>query len=195
MNRLIAILLLLAVVSLPVVAFVQEEKEKAAEKPEESNEIVWKIANFVILFGLIGYFIRKPASDFFTARTAAIQKDMAEAREARQKAEQKLAEMEQKLARLGEEIAALRAQAAREDSVQQERLRQEAEAEAAKILAGAEAEISTMARSARLDLKAFAAKLAVDLAEERIRGRMNPEVQGRLLGSYVRDLSKPEGGN
>ena len=194
MKRLLPFFLLLIVVSAPALVLAQEEKH---EKPEESStkELVWKIVNFVLLFGGIAYFIRKPAGEFFAARTAAIQKDMAEAREARQKADQRLTEIEQRLSRLGDEIGALRAEAAREDAVQQERLRQASEAEAAKILSGAEAEITTMARSARLDLKSFAAKLAVDLAEERIRGRMNPEVQGRLLGSYVRDLNTPEGGN
>jgi F-type H+-transporting ATPase subunit b len=165
-----------------------EEKEKAEKA--ETKDLIFKSINFVILFGLIIYFLAKPARDFFTSRTAAIQKGMADAKAAREAAEKRLAEIEQKLASLGSDISALRADAAKEDAVQVESMRKATEAEGAKILAAAESEIDTMARAARLDLKAFAAKLAVDLAEERIKGRMTPQAQGQLIETYVKDLSQ-----
>ena len=168
----------------------QEDHEKAEEQVQK--DLIYKSINFVILFGLIIYFLAKPARDFFTSRTAAIQKGMADAKVAREEAGKRVAEIEQKLASLGADIAALRAEAAREDGVQAGIMRKATETEGAKILAAAEVEIDTMARSARLDLKAYAAKLAVDLAEKRIQGRMNPETQSKLLQSYVNDLS--EGG-
>jgi F-type H+-transporting ATPase subunit b len=164
-----------------------EEKEKAEK--QERSDLIFKSINFVILFGLIIYFLAKPARDFFSARTAAIGKGMADAKAAREDAEKRLAEVEQKLANLNNEIARLRTEAAKEDAVQAERMRQATEAEGAKILAAAEAEIDVKTRTARLELKAYAAKLAVDLAEERIKGRMTPDVQGRLLQSYVNDLT------
>jgi len=164
-----------------------EEKEKIEK--QETKDLIYKSINFVILFGLIIYFLAKPAKEFFESRTAAIRKGMADAAAARESAEKRLAEIEQKLAHLNEEIAGLRAEAATEDAVQAELMRKATEAEGAKILAAAEAEIDVKTRTARLELKAYAAKLAVDLAEERIKGRMTPEVQGRLLQSFVNDLA------
>jgi F0F1-type ATP synthase membrane subunit b/b' len=90
---------------------------------------------------------------------------------------------------LNQEIGGMRAEAAKEDAVQAERMRQATEAEAAKIRAASEAEIDTMARTARFELKAFVAELAVELAEERIKSRMTPDVQGHLLQSYMKDLT------
>ena len=164
------------------------EAKEAAEK-QESKDLIYKTINFVILFGLIGYFLRKPAADFFASRTASIQKGMADAKVAREAADQRLSEIEKKLGNLGAEIAALQAEAAREDAAQTERMRQQSDAEGAKILTAAESEIDTMTRAARLELKAYAAKLAVDLAEERLKSQMNPGAQERLLQAYVKDLS------
>ena len=167
-----------------------EPSKEAIEKQEkqESKDLIYKLVNFAILFGLLGYFLRKPAADFFASRTAAIQKGMADAKIAREAADKRLAEIEARLARLGDDIGGLRADAAKEDAVQAERMRLATDAEGAKILAAAESEIDTMTRAARLDLKAYAAKLAVDLAEERIKGQMNAGAQEHLLQAYVKDL-------
>jgi F-type H+-transporting ATPase subunit b len=176
---------------LPMRHHLTPEEQEKVEK-QETKDLIYKSINFVILFGLIIYFLAKPATQFFESRTAAIRKGMADAAAAREAAEKRLAEIERKLARLNDEIAGLRAEAAQEDAAQADRMRQATEAEGAKILAAAEAEIDVRTRTARLELKAYAAKLAVDLAEERIKVRMTPEVQGRLLQSFVNDLA--EGG-
>lgn len=191
-RRTFALVLIFALVLVPGTVLAQEH---AAEKTEEAEgghggtkELIWKIVNFVAFFGLLFYFLRKPAGEFFANRTAAIQREMVEAKAAREKAERRLAEIEQKLARLSEEIAEFRAAAGREDVITAERMRQETEAEAAKILANAEAEIDTMARTARLELKTYTAQLAVELAKERIQKEMDAQSQERLVNRYVADL-------
>jgi F-type H+-transporting ATPase subunit b len=168
-----------------------EPSAEAIEKQEkqESKDLIYKAVNFVILFGLLGYFLRKPATDFFASRTVAIQKGMADAKIAREAADKRLAEIEARLARLGDEIGGLRAEAAREDAVQAERMKQASDAEGAKILASAESEIDTLTRAARLELKSYAAQLAVDLAEVRIKERMSAGEQEHLLQAHIRDLS------
>jgi F-type H+-transporting ATPase subunit b len=163
----------------------EEEKLERLEK----KDLLYKSINFVILFGLIIYFLAKPASEFFTARTASIRQGMSDAAAARDAADKRLAEIEQKMSHLKEEIAGLRAEAAKEDALQADRMRQATEAEGAKILAAAEAEIDVKTRTARLELKAYAAKLAVDLAEERIKSRMTSEAQGRLMQSFMNDIA------
>ena len=120
-RRTFALLLILALVLVPGTALAQEH---AAEKKEEAEsghggtkELIWKIVNFVAFFGILFYFLRNPAGEFFANRTAAIQREMVEAKAAREKAEKRLAEIEQKLARLSEEIAEFRAEAGREDLI------------------------------------------------------------------------------
>ena len=169
-----------------------EEIEKIEK--QETKDLIYKSINFVILFGLIIYFLAKPAKEFFESRTASIRKGMADAAAARDAAEKRLAVIEQKLAHLNEEIAGLRAEAAKEDAVQVDLMRKATEAEGAKILAAAAAEIDVKTRTARLELKAYAAKLAVDLAEERIKSRMTPDAQGRLMASFVNDVANVSSG-
>jgi F-type H+-transporting ATPase subunit b len=182
-----------------------ESDEKLTHKPspeeiekiekQERKDLIYKTINFVILLGAIIYFLKKPASDFFAARTAAIRKGMADAEAARDAAQKRLGEIEQKMAHLSEEIAALRANAVKEDSAEAEHLRLATAAEEVKILAAADAEIDVKTRQARQELKAYAAKLAVDLAEERLKGRMNAAAQGKLLDSFVEDLTATGGKN
>ena len=168
-----------------------EPSAEAVEKQEkqESKDLIYKTVNFAIMAGLLIYFLRKPAADFFAGRTAAIQKGMAEAKIAREAAEKRLAEIEAKLGMLGDEIGNLRADAGLEDALQAERMRQASEADAAKILASAESEIDTLTRAARLELKSYAAQLAVDLAEVQIKGRMSAGEQEHLLQAHIRDLT------
>lgn len=222
MNRRLLALLLLSALLAPCLALAQEaekkpeetgkassaeakqekaeaakggEGEKKAEEEESPRTLIWKIVNFVAFFGLFFWFLRKPATEFFTNRTAAIKQEMVEAKAAREQAEARLAEMERKLSRLAQDIATLMAEAAKEDSLTADRNRQATEAEAAKILANAEAEISTLARIARMELKTYTSELAVDLAKQRIEKEMTPETQQRLLQHYVADLGDGKGGS
>jgi F-type H+-transporting ATPase subunit b len=96
--------------------------------------------------------------------------------------------VDRRLAALDTEIAALRAEAQGEIQVEAERLSRHTAAEIAKIRANAEQEITFAGKAARTDLKRYSAELAIGLAEERLRARMNPETQQALVRGFVRDL-------
>src|ERR1022692_2498032 len=87
------------------------QKKAGVEKEEtfaEKHELELKWANFLVLAGLLGYFIGKNAGPFFAARSAGIRKDMDESLRQREQAEAKAADVDRRLADLGEDIAALR---------------------------------------------------------------------------------------
>jgi F-type H+-transporting ATPase subunit b len=162
---------------------------------EQGPGIIWKWANFAILAGGLGYLISKNAGPFFSARTQQIRKDMVDSQEAREQAEARAAEVDRRLAALDAEIAALRSESQREAQAETERLARHAAAEVAKIQAHAEQEIASAGKAARTDLKRYSAELAIDLAEKRIRDRMNPEIQQSLVRGFVRDLEQPTSGS
>ena len=57
-----------------------------------------------------------------------------------------------------------------------------------KIAAAAKSEIAAAERSARLELKALAAKLAVDGAESLLAKQLTPQVQESLVSAFVKSL-------
>jgi len=172
-------------------AFGAEQKDKAED---ESRWTPWAWANFIILAGGLGYLVGKNAGPFFRSRSAKIRGDIAEATRLREEAEAKAREMETRLSSLGAEIEKLRAEAHGAFSAEGERIRQETERQLARIGQQTEQEIASMTKAAREELRAYAARLAVDLAEQRIRSRMDGPAQSRLVDMFTRQLgsARPE---
>lgn len=162
---------------------------KAAEHRDEEVSPLWKWANFAVLAGALGYLIAKNAGPFFAARSRQIRKGILEAEEARAEAEARMAAVDARLANLQADIEALRREARAEEDSERERLRQEAAAELAKIQAHAEREIAAAGNAARLELKRHAARLALSLAEQKIRARMTAQDEDALLRSFTAGLA------
>ena len=144
-----------------------DASERAAEPPSqgEHGELeAWKLANFVLLAGGLGYLIKKNAGPFFASRSLKIQQDMLDAREMRADAERRAADVDRRLASLEAEIAALRTESQAEAKAETERAMQHTAAEIAKVRAHAEREIVAAGKAARMDLKRYSAELAVQLA-------------------------------
>jgi len=92
------------------------------------------------------------------------------------------------LAGLEAEIAALRADSQRESQAETQRLAGHTASEIAKIQAQSEREIAAAGKAARTELKRYAAELAVNLAEQKIRARMTPATEDGLVRGFVREL-------
>jgi F-type H+-transporting ATPase subunit b len=163
------------------------EKEAAAEHSDPT--LKWKWINFAILAGVLGYLIGKNAPGFFKGRTAAIQRDIREATKLRQAAEARAREMEQRLAALGEEIEKLRREAKEHMAHEGERIRQETASQIARVQQTAEQEIDSHAKHVTQELKEYSAKLAVDLAQQRIQSQMNGDTQNALVNRFLHDLN------
>jgi len=123
----------------------------------------------------------------FRNRTALIQKAMEEARKTSEDANRRLAEIEARLSKLDIEIGGMRAAAAQEAAAEEQRIKTAAGEDARKIVESAELEIATAAKSARRELKAFAADLAVSLAKKQIR--VDPAIDHVLLRNFAQQLS------
>ena len=96
--------------------------------------------------------------------------------------------MEARLANLQNEIQKLREDAHAEMTAEIERIRRDTEHHVQRIREQSVQELDLMTRAAKDELRKYAAELAIGLAEERIRFRMNPEIQDRLANGFLRDL-------
>jgi F-type H+-transporting ATPase subunit b len=126
------------------------------------------ILNFAVIAGIIIWVSRKYLPAAFSARTAAIQKAMQEAQKASEEARRKLAEIESRLMKLDVEIGMMRDAAEKDAAAEESRIHASAQEDARKLLESAQQEIAAAAKSARRDLTAYAADLAVALAQKQI---------------------------
>jgi len=145
------------------------------------------LLNFAVIAAVLVWVSRAKLPHVFRNRTASIQKAMEEARKASAEANQRLTEVEARLARLDVEIAAMRAAAEQEAAAEEARIRAAAEEDKRKIVESSEQEIAAAAKAARRDLKAFAANLAVSLAQQQIR--VDSKTDQTLVRNFADHLS------
>jgi F-type H+-transporting ATPase subunit b len=161
--------------------------EEGAAANERATEI-FKWINFAIVAGAIVWVFAKVLPPKFRSNAERISSAITEATATKAAADLQLREAETKLANLRKEIAELRAFAAREGASEAERLRMLAQSDAQKIFLAANAEIEAAERAARLELKAIAAKLAVDGAESLLAKQLTPQTQESLVSAFVKSL-------
>jgi F-type H+-transporting ATPase subunit b len=111
-----------------------------------------------------------------------------DARRASAEANARLRAIEDRLAKLDVEVAAIRAAAEADFAAEEQRIQHAAEVDARRVIEGAESEIATAAKSARRELKIYAAELAVDLAAKQIK--VDAATDAALLRSFVSELGK-----
>jgi len=121
-------------------------------------------------------------------RTNSIQKAIREAKAASAEATERLKGVEARLAKLDGEVAGIRAEAEKQATVEEERIRAAAEDDGKRIVESAKMEIDAIARNARRDLKSYAAGLAVDIAGKRIR--VDESADQALIREFVDQLGK-----
>jgi len=109
--------------------------------------------------------------------------------QAKAEADRQLQDAETRLGRLDQEVTDLRAAAQRDAAAESDRIRAATQNEIAKVAAAAKAEIEAAERSARLELKALAAKLAVEGAEALLARQLTPKAQEALVSAFVQDLA------
>jgi F-type H+-transporting ATPase subunit b len=168
----------------------QEPAERKASEPVQNNDEMWKWANFGILAIALGYGMAKGLPPLFRSRTKEIQQGISEAQQMKQDAEKRSAEMDARLNALGADIEKFRTQSAAEMQQEGDRIGRETAAQIKKIEQQAAVELESVGKTARRQLKEYAAELAMGLAEERLRGRMDNATESALVDDFVRDLER-----
>jgi F-type H+-transporting ATPase subunit b len=135
----------------------------------ETASLISFLFNFAVIAGIIVWATRKYLPGAFRARTAAIQKAMQDAQKASEEARRRLAEIESRLMKLDVEIGMMRDAAEKEAAAEEARIQAAAQEDSRKMLESAQQEIAAAAKAARRELTAYAADLAVGLAQKQIR--------------------------
>ena len=180
---------LLLLTALPVTAFAAQQAEGEAAPHEQTwLQTGAKVLNFAILAGALVYFLRAPIAAYLASRETQIRQDLVTASELRAAAGAQLAEIERKLQSLPAELDALRRQGAADVAAEKQRIAEAAAAERERLIDQTHREIETRLRIARRELTEHAARLAIQIAEERIKRSITPDDQLRLVDRYTAQL-------
>jgi F-type H+-transporting ATPase subunit b len=162
--------------------------EEAGSASQQSAENLFKWINFAVVAGVIVWLCLKRGPAFFGRRADVISSDIQKSTEAKNQAELQLRDAETKLQNLEKEVADLRASARRESAAEAERIRNLTLTDEQKIVEAGKAEVAAAERAARLELKAFAANLAVNGAESLLAKQLTPAAQEALINNFVKTL-------
>lgn len=186
MKRLLLITLLVSGTSL--YAQEGEKKEEAKGELEVPSELKW--ANFAILAVGLGYMLVKLLPKNFAERTAAIQKDITEAQAVKRDAEARAAKVDAQVKSLGADIERFRTESAQEMAHEGERIRLETAAQIQRISVQAALEIESAGKVARRELRQYSSELALKLAEDRLRAKLDGATDAALVDGFVADLGR-----
>jgi len=152
------------------------------------KDFLYRSFDFVILVGLLAYFVSKPIRNGLVARREGLEKSLADAAAARSEAEARFAEYDAKLSRAAQEIAEIGAGIRREGELERDRIVANAREVAEKIKAEAERTADNEILRARAELRREAAKLAIELAEELLKKNFTNDDHERLVNEYMQKV-------
>jgi len=179
----------IAVIILAANAGFASEGGGGAHHPDngaQMKDFGWRVLNFAVLVGILWYALKKAdVKGSLGARQTQIEKDLKDAQEGRAAAEAKLAEYSGKLNQATKEIDELQAAIVREGEQEKERIIAEAKIAAQKIAAQAAQSAEQETVKARAELRAEAARLAVEIATGKLTGAIQKADHDRFVGEYL----------
>ncbi|TFG93030.1 MAG: hypothetical protein E4H11_08730 [Myxococcales bacterium] len=158
------------------------------------GDLVWPVSNLVILIVALVYFGRRPIRDFLSARQDRIRDDLDAAASALAQAEARHSEWQRKLTQLDTEMARIREQARERAEAERKHILADASAAAERIRRDARSAADQELRRAREELRREAAELALELAAETLRARVNDSDRSRLVDDFIETIERSDRG-
>jgi len=168
------------------------QAEHATAEAHEASlaDLFWPVVNFVILCGVLYYFLKTPLTGYMKDRDQTIRRDLVDAAAIKSAATAQLEEIDRKLKALPGEIEALKKRGQEEIASEEQRIVQQAAAERDRLLEQARRDIDVQVRLAKRELTEHAADLAVELAADRIAKETTPADHARLVDRYLTQVKR-----
>jgi len=154
------------------------------------KDFLYRVLNFGIVVAMLIYFLAKPLKKGLAGRREDIEKALAEAKQAKEKAEAKFAEYDRKLAKATEEIAEISATIRREGELEKQKIIENAKSIAVKIEQEAEKTAELEVAKARTALQREAVQLAVGVAEELLKKNFTKDDDARFIDEYMQKVGE-----
>ena len=154
------------------------------------KDFLYRCLNFAVVLGILGYFALKPIKKALGDRKEHVVKTLEEARKSRAEAEARYQEVEAKLKAANADIEQVYSAIREEGEAERQKIIANAVTMAEKIQAEAEKSAQRAVENASLQLRAEAASLAVQLAEQLIKKNISSEDHDRLLNEYINSVGE-----
>jgi len=158
----------------------------------EATSHVCRYFNFFLLVALITWKARPILTAMAQERSMSIKRAIEVAQQLGDEARGKLAEIEKRWAQLDHEIAAIQARAEAQRKQEEQLMLGETAADVHRILENSEREIGAATSQARNQLKAFAANIAVSLAQQSMM--IDEKTDQGLISAFVTELKRGKEG-
>jgi len=171
---------------LAAVGFAQEEGAHHVDTGAQMKDFAWRCLDFAVLAAVAFWAIKKAdVKGSLAARRTGIERTLKEAVEAKEQAEKKFREYSERLDQANKEIEGISLNMRREGELEKERIIAEAKTAAERIKAQAESAAAQEVLKAKSELRAEAARLAVEIAEQKIVKNIAKGDQDKLVGEYI----------
>jgi len=150
------------------------------------KDFMWRCIDFAALMLIVVWAVKKADMKKALAdRQVGIDKALREADEMKVAAEKKFAEYNAKMAQANRDVEELQTVIRQEGLAEKARIVAEAKTAAEKIKAQAQLTADQEILRARAELREEASRLAVQLAEQTLKGALRADDQDRLVGEYL----------
>jgi len=181
-RKRVALLVLAASVLSASAAFASGHADSGAVM----KDFIWRVINFAVLIAIVVWGLKKAnLKGSLADRQANIEKNLNEARAARDAAEAKLREYTDKIDKANLEIEQLRAGMMQDAELEKQRIIKEANEAALKITNQASQSAEQEVIKARVVLQAEAARLAVELASGKLSAAVQKADHDRFVQDYL----------
>lgn len=149
--------------------------------PKALKDMLYKTYNVVLFLYIVCSFAAPAAKNFFIQRKERIEKEIAEAHQMKERAEELLKSYQEKIDSLEQEKAAILEKFQQEGNREKEQIIKEAEEEAQRVINQAKDIILQEVKRARRNLREEVVYTSVRMAEELIREQYNQEDQKKAI--------------
>lgn len=156
----------------------------------EMKDFAWRVANFLVLMGLLYWMMWKKIRAFFTGRREEIKSSLEEAEVVKADAEKKFKEYDEKLKKAEEEIQNISAMIRQQGEEEKQRIIADAGRAAEKMKEDAKARMDQELKKARNELRLEASELAIQMAEDILKKKVTKEDHEGMVREYLDRMVK-----
>ncbi len=149
----------------------------------------WRVINFILFVGVLYYFLRKPAAEFFRSRKEGIKKELEEAKRLQEEAEKLFEETKKKLEALEDEIKNILDTFESMAENEKQQILKEVENVIKRITASIEEEKASILSKASMYLLKKISGEAIGTLKKRFE-RLSREEHAKINDKFIRSLQE-----